>query len=173
MKKVTIIIAVLIAVLISIYLIKPDGYTYDSTCKKYIIEHYEEITTSEVYSDEYIFKFKIDTCTLNYWNNITIINRYGLSSKIIFKGDTNSWQSLFRGDEKVLNLKRPITGTSISFENGDRVEKPFYFKDVDMQDVVLFEVIDYYSKIEILKKLEKDVAELQSKLDTLKSQLDE
>lgn len=102
----------------------PDGFTYESTCKEYIIEHSDEITFSDYqfpYRDA--DNYKIDTCTLKYWDGITISD-YGDSANILFWGDRDSWMWRFRLDKSFwvyhpsIAIEHILPGGSLDTLNG-------------------------------------------------------
>ena len=71
--------------------------TTEVVCKQYLIEHSDDIrlTTDD---DIEFARYKVDTCLLPYWDDITIKD-YGDSVYVLFWGDRDSWKWRFNLDD--------------------------------------------------------------------------
>ena len=109
--------------------------TSEIICKEYVIEHSDEITFGN-----YDNSYKIDTCLLLYWDDITIRD-YQDSIYILFWGDRDSWKWKF--NDKGFWIYRSI----IDIEKYPKINiesiiiKKSTLDNIDTLDIVIFDII--------------------------------
>lgn len=109
--------------------------TSETECKEYIIKHSDEIRCAEGVDftsyDKNGIQYKIDTCTMNYWTDITLSD-YGDSIYVIFWGDRDSWKWHFKSD-KGFWIYRPSKGNSLVYDDGEYV-----VREPNVLDIAIF-----------------------------------
>jgi len=110
--------------------------TSEVICKQYVIDYSYNVKCSD-YDTSHLDcdVYKIDTCLLPYWDDITISN-YGDSVYIIFWGDRYSWKWRFKSD-KGFWIYRPSKGNSLVYDNGE-----YIMQTPDEQDAYIFFILD-------------------------------
>jgi len=118
--------------------------TTEETQKQYVIDHCYDIKSTDVdFSHLDCDVYKIDTCLLPYWDDITIQD-YKDSAYILFWGDRDSWKWNFNSDKGFWIYRQ--YGNSLVHDNGEYV-----MQTVDEQDANIFYILDELKDIETIE----------------------